>query len=60
MIRLRYALEILFRGLELSEDLLLIGHFICGKNNLKNKSRIKHRLESCAKVPLLNYTVFVE
>ncbi|KRZ11930.1 hypothetical protein T11_213 [Trichinella zimbabwensis] len=67
MIRHRYgdrylhsgALEIGFRGLELSEDLLLIGHLIfaicfpmCAlsnvtcKNNLKNKNRISHRLQS--------------
>ncbi|KRZ76526.1 hypothetical protein T10_6175 [Trichinella papuae] len=70
MIRHRYgdrylhngALEIGFRGLELSEDLLLIGHFIFdfiftidlfSNNNLKNKNRINHRLESSAKVSLL-------
>ncbi|KRZ05780.1 hypothetical protein T11_15166, partial [Trichinella zimbabwensis] len=49
------ALEIGFRGLEISEDLLLIGHFIFGykSNNLKNKNRIKHRLESSAKASLL-------
>ncbi|KRY81500.1 hypothetical protein T4D_2016 [Trichinella pseudospiralis] len=72
MIRHRYgdrylhneALEIIFRRLELSEGLLLIGHFIfvifftmyrflfqC--NNLKNKNRIKHGFKSSAKVSML-------
>ncbi|KRY73910.1 hypothetical protein T4B_1942, partial [Trichinella pseudospiralis] len=44
-----------FQGLELSDDLLLIGHFICGtwKNNFKKKNHIKHILESFAEVSLL-------
>ncbi|KRY71863.1 hypothetical protein T4B_1474 [Trichinella pseudospiralis] len=60
------ALEIGFRRLDLSEDLLLIGHFIfesiflfCNdlfsnvcSNNLKSKNRINHRLKSSAKVSL--------
>ncbi|KRZ10545.1 hypothetical protein T4B_987, partial [Trichinella pseudospiralis] len=56
------ALEISFRGLELSEGLLLIGHFIFvifftidlfSNNNLKNKNRIKHGFKSSAKVSML-------
>ncbi|KRY81757.1 hypothetical protein T4D_15062 [Trichinella pseudospiralis] len=54
------ALEIGFRRLDLSEDLLLIGIFLQGmlylfyystcKNNLKTQNPINHRLESSAKV----------
>ncbi|KRZ12834.1 hypothetical protein T11_104 [Trichinella zimbabwensis] len=61
------ALEIGFRGLEISKDLLLIGHFIfaicfpmCAllillldmQEELKNENRIYHRLECSAKVSL--------
>ncbi|KRZ74530.1 hypothetical protein T10_13671, partial [Trichinella papuae] len=51
------ALQIGFRGLEFSEDLLLIDFIVTidlfFNNNLKNKNRINHRLESSAKVSLL-------
>ncbi|KRZ02699.1 hypothetical protein T11_621 [Trichinella zimbabwensis] len=63
MIRHRYGdrylhnatLEIGFRGLEISEDFLLIVKSVdlFSNNNLKNKNRIKHRLESSAKASLL-------